>query len=122
MGCRRADGSEARFTAYVEALASVIGHADRLGPLDAYWTGLILPRERKSVETAMMAPARVSAAARRVDNPGPHGASRRPHRHAPAGRLGRRCHQEPPGSAHGDVVGGTRHPGPASATQPLPFL
>jgi len=29
---------------------------------------------------------------------------------------------EPPGSAHGDVVGGSRHPGPASATQPLPFL
>jgi len=62
MGCRRADGSEARFTAYVEALASAIGHADRVGPLEAYWTGLILPRERKSVEPAVTAP--VSAAAR----------------------------------------------------------
>ena len=63
MGRRRADGSDARFTAYVEALASVIGHADRVGPLEAYLTGLILPCERKSVEpmAAMTAPARVSA-------------------------------------------------------------
>jgi hypothetical protein len=26
-------GSEARFAAYVEGLASVVGHADRTGPL-----------------------------------------------------------------------------------------
>jgi SRSO17 transposase len=56
-------GSEARFVAYVEALASVIGHADRTGPLRDYCTGLILPGERKSVEpmAARTAPARVSA-------------------------------------------------------------
>src|SRR5262245_22862893 len=63
MGRRQADGSEARFAAYVEELASVIGHADRVGPLQAYCMGLLLPCERKSVEpmAAMTAPARVSA-------------------------------------------------------------
>ena len=63
MGRRQADGSEARFAAYVEELASVIGHADRVGPLQAYCTGLLLPCERKSVEpmAAITAPARVSA-------------------------------------------------------------
>src|SRR5712671_520152 len=38
------------FAKYVEALASVIGHADRRGPLRDYCTGLMLPGERKSVE------------------------------------------------------------------------
>src|SRR5215218_2583853 len=54
--------SEVRFAAYVEALASVIGHADRTGPLRDYCTGLMLPGERKSVEpmAARTAPARVS--------------------------------------------------------------
>ena len=42
--------SKARFAAYVEGLASVIGHADRVKPLRDYCTGLILPGERKSVE------------------------------------------------------------------------
>jgi SRSO17 transposase len=56
-------GSEARFASYVDALGSVIGHADRTGPLRDYCTGLILPGERKSVEpmAARTAPARVSA-------------------------------------------------------------
>jgi SRSO17 transposase len=55
--------SEARFSAYVEGLASVIGHADRAGPLRDYCTGLILPGERKSVEpmAARTAPARTAA-------------------------------------------------------------
>jgi len=57
------DGSEARFAAYVEELASAIDHADRVAPLEAYCTGLLLPCERKSVEpmAAVTAPARVSA-------------------------------------------------------------
>jgi SRSO17 transposase len=44
-------------------LASVIGHADRVGPLTDYCTGLMLPLERKSVEplAAVTSPARVSA-------------------------------------------------------------
>jgi SRSO17 transposase len=56
-------GSDARFAAYVDALASVIGHADRTGPLRDYCTGLILPGDRKSVEpmAARTAPARVAA-------------------------------------------------------------
>src|SRR5215469_3731128 len=56
-------GSAARFAAYVDALGSVMGHADRTGPLRDYCTGLILPGERKSVEpiAARTAPGRVSA-------------------------------------------------------------
>jgi SRSO17 transposase len=63
MGRRLADGSEIRFAAYVEGLASVIGHADRVAPLEAYCIGLLLPSERKSVEpmAAITAPERVSA-------------------------------------------------------------
>jgi SRSO17 transposase len=63
MGRRLADGSEARFEAYVEGIASVIGHADRVAPLEAYCIGLLLPCERKSVEpmAAITAPERVSA-------------------------------------------------------------
>ena len=55
--------SEARFAGYVEGLASVIGHADRTGPLRDYCTGLMLPGERKSVEpmAARTAPARTAA-------------------------------------------------------------
>ena len=44
------DRAEVRFAAYVEGLAGVLGHADRIGPLRDYCTGLILPGERKSVE------------------------------------------------------------------------
>ena len=46
-----------------EGLASVIGHADRIGPLRDYCTGLMLPGERKSVEpmAAKTAPARTAA-------------------------------------------------------------
>ena len=63
MGRRLADGGEARFAAYIEGLASVIGHADRVAPLQAYCIGLLLPCERKSVEpmAAVTAPERVSA-------------------------------------------------------------
>jgi SRSO17 transposase len=54
---------EARFAGYVEGLASVIGHADRTGPLRDYCVGLMLPGERKSVEpmAAKTAPARMEA-------------------------------------------------------------
>src|SRR3978361_2320008 len=55
--------SERRFRAYVAGLGSVIGHADRIGPLRDYCTGLLLPGERKSVEpmAALTAPARTAA-------------------------------------------------------------
>jgi SRSO17 transposase len=63
MNLKDGDASELRFAAYVEGLASVIGHADRIGPLRDYCIGLILPGERKSVEpmAARTAPARTSA-------------------------------------------------------------
>jgi SRSO17 transposase len=61
----RKDGEKAgaRFAAYVEGLSSVLGYADRHGPLRDYCTGLILPGERKSVEpmAARTAPARTGA-------------------------------------------------------------
>ena len=52
-----------RFAAFVEAIAEVIGHADRVAPLGDYCRGLLRPGERKSVEpiAAVTAPARVSA-------------------------------------------------------------
>jgi SRSO17 transposase len=57
------ESSEARFAVYVEALAGVIGHADRATPLRDYCTGLLMPAGRKSVEpmAAITAPARVAA-------------------------------------------------------------
>ena len=63
MGLGETDGSELRFAGYVEGLASVIGHKDRIGPLRDYCTGLMLPCERKSVEpmAAVTAPARTAA-------------------------------------------------------------
>jgi SRSO17 transposase len=63
MNLNRDGDSEARFAAYVAGLASVIGRADRTGPLRDYCTGLMLPGERKSVEpmAARTAPARTAA-------------------------------------------------------------
>src|SRR5450631_76666 len=57
------DDSESRFSAYVEGLVSVIGHADRAAPLRGYCLGLVMPGERKSVEplAAVTAPERVAA-------------------------------------------------------------
>jgi SRSO17 transposase len=58
-----AGASEARFADYVESLAAVLGHADRVEPLKDYCSGLLLPGERKSVEpmAAMVAPERTAA-------------------------------------------------------------
>jgi len=57
-------GSESRFAAYVEALISALGHADRAAPFQSYCTGLLLPGDRKSVEpmAARVQPGRVQAA------------------------------------------------------------
>jgi SRSO17 transposase len=56
--------AERRFDAYLDALAGVLGHADRIGPARAYCTGLLLPGARKSIEplAARLAPQRVPAA------------------------------------------------------------
>ena len=63
MDLQSATNSAARFVAYVEGLVSVIGHADRAGPLQDYCLGLIMPCERKSVEplAAVTAPNRTAA-------------------------------------------------------------
>jgi len=63
MDLRTTDDSESRFSAYVEGLVSVIGHADCAGPLRDYCIGLMLPCERKSVEpmAAVTAPERTVA-------------------------------------------------------------
>jgi SRSO17 transposase len=63
MAFRGAKGVQSRFTRYIESLVSVIGHADRAGPLRDYCTGLIVSEARKSVEpmAAITAPDRTSA-------------------------------------------------------------
>jgi len=63
MDLRATDDSASRFSTYVEGLVSVIGHADRAGPLQDYCTGLMMPCERKSVEpmAAITAPGRTAA-------------------------------------------------------------
>lgn len=60
----KASGSASRFAAYVEALISALGHADRAAPFQSYCTGLLLPGDRKSVEpmAARVQPGRVPAA------------------------------------------------------------
>ena len=63
MDRHRSDASADRFSAYLDALASEIGHAARVGPMRDYCTGLLLPCERKSVEpmAAATAPGQASA-------------------------------------------------------------
>src|SRR5262252_9301157 len=63
MGLHEAKDVETRFTGYVEGLTSVMGHADRAGPLHDYCLGLVMPCERKSVEpmAAITAPGRTAA-------------------------------------------------------------
>lgn len=60
---KRVEIAEQNLMAYLEQLASVVGHADRHEPLRAYLEGLLLPGERKSVEpmAARVDPRRVQA-------------------------------------------------------------
>ncbi len=52
------EDSESRFVRYVEGLTSVIGHADRAGPLHDYCVGLVATEGRKSVEPMAAVTAR----------------------------------------------------------------
>ena len=63
MDSQQSDASSERFSAYLDELASVIGHAARVGPMRDYCTGLLLSCERKSVEpiAAATAPGETSA-------------------------------------------------------------
>jgi SRSO17 transposase len=64
VGLEKARGSESRFAAFVEAITSALGHADRAAPFQSYCAGLLLPGDRKSVEpmAARVQPGRVQAA------------------------------------------------------------
>ena len=55
--------SASRFSTYVAELVSVLGYADRAGPLRDYFTGLLVPVDRKSVEpmAEVTAPERTAA-------------------------------------------------------------
>lgn len=58
----RAPGAQQkRLAGYLDSLARAVGHSDRVVPLKAYCTGLLLPGERKSVEpmAARLAPDNV---------------------------------------------------------------
>jgi len=50
MDLRDEAGTEARFRAYAADLGSVLGHADRVRPFEAYCVGLLSAEGRKSVE------------------------------------------------------------------------
>lgn len=63
MDRRRSDESTERFSAYLDGLASVLGHAARVDPMRDYCTGLLLSCERKSVEPIAAATAPASASA-----------------------------------------------------------
>jgi SRSO17 transposase len=56
-------GTQARFAEYTASLASVLGHADRVGPFKDYCIGLLSAEGRKSVEplAAVTAPERTAA-------------------------------------------------------------
>jgi SRSO17 transposase len=43
MGLPKSGDAASQFSAYVEGLASVIGHADRAKPLRDYCVGLMMP-------------------------------------------------------------------------------
>ena len=62
-GRQISDDIKSRFAAFVDGIVSVIGHADRAGPLRDYCIGLMMPGERKSVEpmAAVTAPERTAA-------------------------------------------------------------
>src|SRR6202045_561742 len=55
-GRQISDDSESRFAAFVDGIVSVMGHADRAGPLRDYCIGLMMPGERKSVEPMAAGP------------------------------------------------------------------
>ena len=63
MGLPRSGDVASRFSAFIDGLMSVIGHAARAKPLRDYCTGLMMPCDRKSVEpmAAITAPDRTAA-------------------------------------------------------------
>src|SRR5918998_2073883 len=68
---RRPGTGEARFAAYLDAIAAVLDNVRRAASARDYCTGLLLPGERKSVEP--MAARMGSAVAGRAQERGAHG-------------------------------------------------
>src|SRR5204863_2746567 len=68
MNLEGTEDSASRFAAFVEKLTSVIGHADRVRPLNDYCAGLLVAEGRKSVEpmAAVTAPAETSVQHQRL--------------------------------------------------------
>ena len=64
MDWRRSDDSAERFSAYLQEIAGVMGHAARVAPMRDYCSGLLLPCERKSVEPIAAATAPHATSAR----------------------------------------------------------
>ena len=66
--------AERRLDDYLDAIAGVLDHADRIARARPYCTGLLLPSERKSVEpmAARLAPQRVRAAHQSLHHLGPY--------------------------------------------------
>lgn len=50
MGLTNSGNVASRFSAYIDGLTSMIGHAERAKPLRDNCTGLMMPCDRKSVE------------------------------------------------------------------------
>jgi SRSO17 transposase len=61
---------ERRFEDYMDALANTLAHEPRIAALNGYCTGLLLPLERKTMETmaAHLAPERTLAMQHRLQN------------------------------------------------------
>ena len=57
------EGRQERFAAYVDALAEVIGHADRAAPLRDYCLGLLLPGDRKGTVNLALTSLRMESGA-----------------------------------------------------------
>src|SRR6186713_2091345 len=59
----RERAGQRRLDAYLDELATALGHADREDPFRSYCLGLLLPGERKSIEpmAARLDPAHVQA-------------------------------------------------------------
>ena len=58
-------GLEIGFDTYVDALASVMGHADRAGPFRDYCIGLVLPGGKDGTGAGLSAASVVAALCRR---------------------------------------------------------
>src|ERR1700736_5735505 len=68
MNLKEMEDSASRFAAYAGELTSVIGHADRVKPLNDYCAGLLATEGRRSVEpiAALTEPAEASAQHQRL--------------------------------------------------------